>query len=126
MYFACRRDMSYGFQDKKILVPYSETEERAQIIDLSTLQSSMPKKTKKGKKSKKVKTVRGFKGVKIVNGKLSLKVSGYSGVQKLAPAQLIRYIPLTRLKSAAKKVLHLSGHPQIKKKKKKSKKKIKV
>lgn len=121
--------MSYGFQENKLLVPYSENEERAQIINVSDLESSMPRKSKRlsKKRSKKsrrtTKGFKGFKGVKIVHGKLALKVLGYQGVQKLSPSQLIRFIPLNKLKTAAKKVLHLTGHLKSKRKKRKSRKK---
>lgn len=121
--------MSYGFQERKLLVPYSENEERAQIINVSELESSMPRKSKrlskkKSKRSKKIRnSFKGFKGVRIVNGKLALKVLGYQGVQKLAPSQIVRFIPLNKLKTAAKKVLHLTEHTKSKRKKRKSKKK---
>jgi hypothetical protein len=39
-------------------------------------------------------------------------VSGYSGVQKIAPGSLIPYLPLTKIKAAAKKVLRANRVPK--------------
>jgi len=36
-------------------------------------------------------------------------VSGYQGVQKLAPSKLIKYLPANKVKLAAKRVLVASG-----------------
>ena len=107
--------------NKKPLVAYSEHEERAQFLDFD----SMPRKSNKSKKSRKSKrqSVKVIKGTRIVKGRVSIKLGGYSGVQKLAPSQLIRYIPLNKLKAAAKKVLASLGHQKIKKKRKSKKKK---
>ena len=43
------------------------------------------------------------------NGKLNIKVEGYSGIQKIPISALIQYIPISKLKEATVKVLVASG-----------------
>ena len=58
-----------------------------------------------GKRRPKKQTVR------LTKGRLSLRVAGFQGTHRLAPSALVRYIPLNKLKLAAKKVLRASGVP---------------
>lgn len=67
---------------------------------------SMPRKSKKPARHHRRKHA---KGVRLVHGKIALRVTGYSGVQKLSPSHLVRYVPLTKLRAAAKRVLRESG-----------------
>jgi hypothetical protein len=60
---------------------------------------------------------KGLKGIKFSKGRLALRLAGYSGVQRLAPSQLVRFIPLSKLKQAARKVLSRTGGKKIKKRK---------
>jgi hypothetical protein len=75
---------------------------RAQLIN----NSSMPRKTRS--KSKKGKSGSNKKP-RIVKGRIHLKVAGYSGIQKLAPSSLVPYLPINKLRIAAKKALGASG-----------------
>ena len=59
----------------------------------------MGKKKKGGKKPSKSRKIR------LVKGRVQLRVQGYSGVQHIPSSHLIRYIPSSRLRFAAKKVL---------------------
>lgn len=107
--------MSYGF-DAKPLLNYSDSQERASLVDSEfDSKDSMPRKYKR-KSSRKIK--RGLKGVRVTKGRISLKVSGYKGFQKLGASELIHYIPLSKLKAAAKKVLKRSGAKKTKKRRK--------
>jgi hypothetical protein len=45
----------------------------------------------------------------VVNGRVSLKIPGYSGVQHLPVSKLICYMTMKKLKMAAKKVLREMG-----------------
>lgn len=60
--------------------------------------------------------------VRLVKGRLKLKVVGYSGLQTLSPSQLVRHIPASKLRLAARKVLKLEGRSRNKRKKGKSQK----
>ncbi len=66
----------------------------------------MPKRkptasTRKGKRGKAT--------LRLVKGQLAICVARFPGYQRLAPSQLVRYIPLGKLKQAAKRVLGASG-----------------
>lgn len=47
----------------------------------------------------------GSKKPRLIKGRLNVRIRGYSGVQKLAPSALIKYIPATKLRLAARRVL---------------------
>ena len=99
------------------LVSYT-TPNRARLVLDSSLQreSAVFMKKKKGGKQPKSKKIR------LVKGKLQLRVQGYEGVQRIPSSHLIRFIPSAKLRLAAKKVLKLQGGSG-KKKGKKGKKK---
>ena len=63
----------------------------------------MGKRKKGGKKPSKSRKIR------LVKGRVQLRVQGYSGVQHIPSSHLIRYIPSSRLRFAAKKVLKQLG-----------------
>ena len=83
---------------------------------------SMSKRSKGSKqaKSRKIRLVKG--------GRIQLRLAGFSGVQTIPSSHLIRYIPSSRLRFAAKKVLKAqhksggSGSRTFRKKSKKTKK----
>jgi hypothetical protein len=115
--------MFYGSQP---LAKYSEDLERASFFDEENndkdnddnddnQENSMPRKSGKGKK------VKSARGVKFSSGRILLRIPGY-GLQRLAPADLVRFIPTLRLKAAAKKVLRLRGISRTRPKRKGSKK----
>jgi hypothetical protein len=43
--------------------------------------------------------------VRVVKGRVQLRVAGYNGVQSLASSHLVRHIPSSKLRLAAKKLL---------------------
>ena len=43
--------------------------------------------------------------VRVVNGRVSLRVGGLPGVQRIGAGQLVRFVPLNKLRAAAKRVL---------------------
>ena len=80
-------------------------EETGKLI-VNTNSSSWFSMSKKGKgskqpKSKKIRLVKG--------GRIQLRIAGFSGVQTIPSSHLIRYIPSSRLRFAAKKVLKAQG-----------------
>ena len=46
--------------------------------------------------------------VRVVKGRVRLRVAGYSGVQSLSPSHLVKHISSAKLRLAAKKVLRLT------------------
>jgi hypothetical protein len=107
--------MSYGFNERKQpLIHYSETQERASLYD-PDFEGMPPRRalraTRKLKKrgSRKKAHLKPTRGVRFTKGKISLRIAGYSGLQKLGASELVRFIPLSKLKAAAKKVLRNSG-----------------
>ena len=86
---------------RKPLVRF-ETSDRAQLI---TASSSMPAR-KRSRATGKRRTTKGKP--KLVNGRIALRVSGFSGTQKISPSALIPYLPITKLRAAAKRALNKS------------------
>ena len=64
--------------------------------------SSMPAKRKS---SRQVKKTRGNSVTKprVIKGRVNVRVPGYSGVQKVPPSQLIPFLPVTKVRQAAKR-----------------------
>ena len=99
------------------LVSYT-TPNRASLVPESSRKkepAAFMKRKKGGKQSKS-------KKIRLVKGKLQLRVQGYDGVQRIPSSHLIRFIPSAKLRLAAKKVLKLQGGGKKKGKGKKSKK----
>ena len=76
------------------------------IVNTNSSSNSWFSMSKKGKgskqpKSKKIRLVKG--------GRIQLRIAGFSGVQTIPSSHLIRYIPSSRLRFAAKKVLKAQG-----------------
>lgn len=121
--------MSYGQPTRGSLLAFSTRGERASLFrdtDQSTTNSSsMPavrkrsrRKSKGRRRSHSRKRVKSAKGVRVTKGRLSIRVAGYSGLQKIPASQLVKFVPLTKLRAAAKKVLACSGKSKSRKKKK--------
>lgn len=104
-------------QHRKPLLRF-ETSERAQLIS-----TSMPSSGKRKRRSGK--TSSASKKPKVVKGRVTLRVAGYSGVQKLPPSALIPYLPANKLRQAAKRALGASGKKKTVRRKKKTTKKKK-
>ena len=103
--------VQYPISERRPLLSYAP-HNRAFLIDNDYPESdnSMPQSKKsrsRGRRQSKVKG--GSTKVRIVKGKVLLRVSGHSGVQRLAPSHLVRHIPGARLRLAAKKLLGVSA-----------------
>ena len=59
------------------------------------------------------KQLKGTKGLKFSKGRLALRLAGF-GLQKLGASELVKFIPLSKLKQAAKKVLRGKGTKKTK------------
>lgn len=87
---------------------FSDTQDRATLVDIDSPDSMSPA-TKRQRKSSTNKQAKNKKKVTVTAGKVPLRVPGYSGIQSLSASALIPYIPLAKLKLAAKKVLKRAG-----------------
>jgi len=83
---------------RKPLVRF-ESSERAQLVS----SNSMPARKRSRGGSRSRRTTKGKP--RIVKGRLSLKVAGYSGYQRLPASKLIPYLPISKLRVAAKRAL---------------------
>lgn len=72
------------------------------------------------KGSSRKKTGRVGKRPRVVKGRVQLKISGYSGVQRLPPSSLIPFLPIARIKAAAKRALLASGKKRTTRKKRRT------
>lgn len=88
---------------RKPLVRFERTE-RAQIVDTPTSNPLTEKKHLSKGLAKHTNT-----SFRVINGKLNIKLKGYSGVQQIPTAALIPFISLDKLRQAATSVLVASG-----------------
>jgi hypothetical protein len=93
------------------LVKY-DSSERASVVSMPARTRSSRKKKKTSKKASKGK-------LRVIKGRVNLKLSGYSGVQKIPPGSLIPYLPVNKIRAAAKKVLKANRVPKKSSRKKK-------
>ena len=104
------------FTTKRPLLNFSTNDERATLLPIeSELMPRQRRRQKGGATTRSVSTrkrigrrrrrVKSTKGIRFVKGRLALRVAGYSGLQRIAPSQLVRFVPLSKLKTAAKRVL---------------------
>lgn len=113
-----------NFSETKPFLNFSESKERASLVD-SEFDSEFMPSTKSGLQRKK-QNKSAKKNISVTSGKVFLRVPGYSGIQKLIASSLIPFIPVRKLKLAAKKVLKRSGvAKKIKRRKNKNKNKNK-
>jgi hypothetical protein len=117
--------MSCGSEERKPLLNFSDTLERATLIDTDfELEESMSsKKQKGGNKSQKGGGKKKGTKIKVTKGKIGLRVAGYKGLQKFSASELVKHIPISKLKAAGKTLLKQGGTVQKKKKPTKKKKK---
>jgi hypothetical protein len=123
------------------LLSYSDRQERATLVRdfVDSPELSMPPRRRRGRPSRvgggasaghrrrkgvRKHRVKGAKGVRVTKGRVAIRLAGH-GVTKLAASQLVRYVPLSKLKSAAKKVLKSQGHRsrKVRRKRRKGRKK---
>jgi hypothetical protein len=85
-----------------------ENSEKAQLVS-----SSMPSGNRRKKRSGKKTQGSSSRKVRVVKGRVNIRVAGYSGLQKLAPSSLIPYLPASKLRQAAKRALGATGKKKI-------------
>ena len=131
--FAKKPLVSYYTRERASLnLPSSNLSAVATNLELS---ESMPRKRRGGRttrsrskatrrRTNKRKTKTSNK-VRVVGVRVKLRVTGYQGLQSLAPSSLIRFIPTTKLRLAARRVLRSTGQQPIRRRKRVSRKKTK-
>ena len=114
------------------LVTFDTKSSRAQLSALQGTQlvqakKPMPAVTRRRKKAAARGRRRGSSKVRIIGGRVRLRVAGFPGVQALSPSHLVRHIAATKLRLAAKKVLgqlrKKGGKRKARKRRKKRRKK---
>ena len=96
--------MNFNTQ-RKLLVKYSNPSRATLLPSTFAPSSSMPRARQQ--RRRKAKTVKRAK-VRVVKGHLTLKVAGYPGLHRFGASQLIQFVPLNKIKVAAKKFLSQS------------------
>ena len=82
-----------------------DTGDHAQLVTGPSMSVVTRRRGKSRAKGKKKSTRKTSSKARVIKGRLNLRVAGYKGVQKLAPSSVIPFIPITKLRAAAKKVL---------------------
>jgi len=100
--------MSKDQSKAKPILCYSDCEERAHLLVEEREDNSMPRRGRKGrsknKRGKRQVGVRRSK-VRVVKGRVGIKLGGFKGLQYLSASELVRHLPLNRIKVAARKIL---------------------
>jgi len=101
---------------KKPFVSFSNKEDRANLMTFGAPPSTRRRKRSQSQSRRRKRTIgRGRRPktritkVRIVNGKVALRVAGYPGTQRVTASQLVRFVPLNKLRVAAKRALGASG-----------------
>lgn len=91
---------------RKLLVEFSSDQDRANLVSMTAglvrrrRAGSRRRPQTRGSRSK-ARTTR----IRVVRGQVALRVGGYPGVQHVGASQLVRFVPLNKLRAAAKKAL---------------------
>ncbi len=105
-----KNDLNPNLVCKKPFITFSDREDRADLMTFGST-STRRKRSKSTHSSRKRRSgVRRrlktrVSKVRIVNGKVALRIGGFPGVQKVGASQLVRFVPLNKLRSAAKRAL---------------------
>jgi len=82
---------------KKLLVKF-DTSDRAQLVSAGSMKTKKRTKASRSRKSPRGKP-------RVIHGRVALRVTGYSGIQHVPASALIPYLPVTKLRAAAKRAL---------------------
>ena len=80
-------------------VEYSPHQDRASLM--SAVGSRQPQRRSRSKAKRKSRSTQ----IKVIKGKVALRIGGFPGVQRVGASQLVRFVPLNKLRAAAKRVL---------------------
>jgi hypothetical protein len=106
-YFRIGHSEATSTPSQRPFVEYSPHQDRASLMSAVShkrhkrSRSSRRSTIKKGRRRKGIRVSK----VRIVRGQVALRIGGFPGVQKVGASQLVRFVPLNKLRSAAKRVL---------------------
>lgn len=105
-YFRIGHSEATSTPPQRPFVEYSPHQDRASLMSAVGLKShkrsrSRRSTTRKGRRRKGSRVSK----VRIIKGKVALRIGGFPGVQKVGASQLVRFVPLNKLRTAAKRVL---------------------
>lgn len=100
------------------LLCYSTTS-RAHLLQHNPAQQMKGRRKASLKKRKAVRNL-----IRIVKGRVQVRVAGFKGVQTLSASQLIKHIPVTKVRLAAKRVLKKTNAFVSKRVRKQGKKRV--
>lgn len=112
-YFRIGHSESTKSPPSRPFVEFSPHKDRASLM--SAVGSKKPNRRSRSAAKRKSRTTK----VRFIKGKVALRVGGFPGVQRVGANQLVRFVPLTKLRAAAKRVL---GNPPRRANKKASRK----
>ena len=123
-------DWSRGEDEEDLILPYSETQERARLFYPFAQKTEDPDEPEESEESEETTQKAQHKNSRkrkrkanFQDGKVSLHITGYSGRQSFWASELIHYFSLAHLKVAAKRFLKRSGIKKTRKARKRSQKK---
>lgn len=95
---------------KRPIVEFSPNENRANLMSMIGATTLRRKRSRSvGQKRRRTRRVGGRKTrvtkVRVINGRVALRIGGFPGVQRVGASQLVRFVPLNKLRLAAKRVL---------------------
>lgn len=105
---------------KQPIVSFSNNDDRASLMSFSGPPTTRRKRSRNTPSNKRRSSKRGsgrrshrtktrVTKIRLVKGKVALRLKGFPGVQRLGASQLVRFVPLNKLKAAAKRAL---GNPR--------------
>lgn len=84
---------------KRPFVEFTSPQDRASLM--SAVTTSKPRRRSRSTARRKSRVTK----IRVIKGKVALRVGGFPGVQRVGASQLVRFVPLNKLKTAAKRVL---------------------
>ena len=92
-------------QQPQPFVEFSPHQDRASLMSSVGSGSLGSTRRKRKTSTRRASGKRRVSRVRVIKDRVSLRVGGFPGVQHVGASQLVRFVPLTKLKAAAKRVL---------------------
>jgi len=92
-----------------LLLCYSDQQCRAQLLDSPQTNEPSEAVQEKPSSHRQVKKPVKKRNLHVSNGRVHLKISGYSEKHWLSAVELLQYMPRTKIRVAAKKILKSKG-----------------
>lgn len=103
-------DTNINSNCRKPFVSFSQREDRANLMSVSPVAGSLPRRRRRNKSRKlRRQRRRGARSrvskVRVVNGQVTLRLGGRPGVQRVPASQIVRHVPLKNIRLAAQRVI---------------------